>query len=146
MTSAIGSLEAAMKHAMAVRPKVGGFPVLAEALRRAGCRKNIWDLPSCQAVYVMQQGNVVMLPLPPLIKPGEKIIVPTFDGAGVVRAIRADQQGQTTFPEFVQGVWAAGVVRYVVDFNARTVTYFGLLPGEAYEEAYPEVNVPALGM
>ena len=36
MSKAIENLEAAQKRAMAIRPKVGGFPYLAETLRRAG--------------------------------------------------------------------------------------------------------------
>ncbi len=36
MSKAIENLEAAQKRAMAMRPKVGGFPYLAETLRRAG--------------------------------------------------------------------------------------------------------------
>jgi uncharacterized protein YbcV (DUF1398 family) len=37
MNKSIESLQAAQKHAMAHRPKVGGFPFLAECLRRPGC-------------------------------------------------------------------------------------------------------------
>ena len=35
MSKAIENLERAQKQAMAIRPKVGGFPYLAETLRRA---------------------------------------------------------------------------------------------------------------
>jgi hypothetical protein len=48
MSNAIDNLQAAQKRAMEVRPKVGGFPYLAEVLRRAGVTKNLWFLPSCQ--------------------------------------------------------------------------------------------------
>ena len=41
MSNAIENLQAAQKHAMTIRPRVGGFPYLAEALRRAGVIKNI---------------------------------------------------------------------------------------------------------
>jgi uncharacterized protein YbcV (DUF1398 family) len=37
----------------------------------------------------------------------------------------------------------AGVVRYDVDFEARTVTYQGC-DGEEYKEDYPAVTVPQL--
>ena len=36
MSKAIENLEAAQKRALAIRPRVGGFPYLAETLRRAG--------------------------------------------------------------------------------------------------------------
>ena len=47
MSKAIETLQAAQKRAMAGRPKVAGFPYLAETLRRAGIRRNQWFLPSC---------------------------------------------------------------------------------------------------
>ncbi len=42
MVKAIENLEAAFQRAMAIRPKVGGFPYLAETLRQAGATRNIW--------------------------------------------------------------------------------------------------------
>ena len=36
-------LTAAQKYAMSIRPKVGGFPVLAEVLRQAGVQMNRWS-------------------------------------------------------------------------------------------------------
>jgi uncharacterized protein YbcV (DUF1398 family) len=43
-SKAIENLQAAQKRAMAIRPKVGGFPVLAEVLRQAGVRRNTCDV------------------------------------------------------------------------------------------------------
>jgi uncharacterized protein YbcV (DUF1398 family) len=51
-----------------------------------------------------------------------------------------DQAGNSTFPEFLGASWRAGVVRYDVDFAARTVTYYGC-SGEEYLEAYPAVDL-----
>jgi uncharacterized protein YbcV (DUF1398 family) len=51
MSKAMENLEAAQKHAMAIRPKVGGFPYLAETLRRAGATQNFWFLPACQSLF-----------------------------------------------------------------------------------------------
>jgi len=48
MSKAIENLEAAQKRALAIRPRVGGFPYLAETLRRAGVTRNLWFLPACQ--------------------------------------------------------------------------------------------------
>ena len=42
-----------------VRPKVGEFPYLAKALRRAGVTRNIWSLPACQSLYLTKEGPVV---------------------------------------------------------------------------------------
>ncbi|HTV56007.1 MAG TPA: DUF1398 family protein [Terriglobia bacterium] len=137
MSKAIESLEAAQKQAMAIRPKVGGFPFLAEAFRRAGVTKNIWSLPACQSIYLTSQGPVVMQ--------GEPLVsgaadIPAFDREGLIRALRIDQAGESTFPEFLAASWRSGVVRYDVDFVGRTVTYYGC-NGEEYVEAYPAVEI-----
>jgi uncharacterized protein YbcV (DUF1398 family) len=45
MSKAIANLQAAQQRTMAGRPKVGGFPYLAEMLRSAGVTRNLWFLP-----------------------------------------------------------------------------------------------------
>ena len=50
MSKAIEKLQGALKKAMEMRPKVGGFPYLAETLRSAGVAKNIWFLPACESL------------------------------------------------------------------------------------------------
>jgi uncharacterized protein YbcV (DUF1398 family) len=122
---------------MAGRPKVGGFPYLAETLRRAGLQRNLWYLPSCQSVYVMQDGAVVMQGTPLLSGMAD---VPRFDREALVAALRTDQAGKSTFPEFLQATWQAGITRYEVDFAARTCTYYGA-DGQNYMEEYPEVEI-----
>ena len=66
--------------------------------------------------------------------------VPAFDQIALIQALRTDQAGESTFPEFLNASWRAGVVRYQVDFEARTVAYQGC-NGEEYVEAYPAVSV-----
>lgn len=130
-------LKAAQQYAMTIRPKVGGFPYLAEALRQAGVKLNRWSLPSCQSVYIMNEGSVVQVDTPLVIGTYE---VPKFDQKGLISAIRVDQQGKSTLPEFLKATWNAGVIDYEVDFERRTVTYFGV-NGEKYEENYPSVSI-----
>lgn len=137
MSQATESIRAAQQRATAIRPKVGGFPVLAEVLRRAGVRRTEWTLPSAQSVYVTDDGSVVQQLTP--VADG-MTDVPVFDRDAVIRAIRADQAGQSTFPAFLAASWEAGVVRYVADFDACTVTYFGV-DGDSYVEAYPRVEL-----
>ena len=122
---------------MKIRPRVGGFPYLAETLRRAGAVRNQWSLPACQSLFLTQAGPVVIQGTPLISGAAD---VPPFDQEALILALRADQAGRSTFPEFLEATWRAGVVRYDVDFAARTVTYFGC-NGEAYVEAYPEVDV-----
>lgn len=137
MSKAIENLEAAQRRAMAIRPKVGGFPYLAEALREAGVTRNLWFLPACQSLYVTKDGPVVTLGAPLLT--GTKD-VPSFDREALIKALRTDQAGESTFPEFLAASWRAGVVRYDVDFAARTVAYYGC-NDEEYVESYPAVEL-----
>lgn len=137
MSNAIANLQAALQHAMAIRPPVGGFPYLAEALRRAGVLHNRWTLPAAQSLYLTADGPVVMQ--------GEPLVngfadIPPFDQAALITALRADQAGKSSFPDFLAAAWLAGVVRYDVDLAARTVTYYGS-NDEAYVEAYPAVAI-----
>jgi uncharacterized protein YbcV (DUF1398 family) len=137
MSKAMDNLQAAQKKAMANRPKVGGFPYLAETLRRAGVRRNVWILPCCQSLYLTEEGPVVTLGAPLISGAAD---VPAFDREALIRALRTDQAGESTFAEFLEASWRAGVVRYEVDFDARTVAYYGC-NGEEYIEAYPAVKI-----
>ncbi len=137
MSSAMEKLHAAQQRAMAGRPKVGGFPYLAETLRRAGVNRNFWYLPACQSLYLTEDGPVVSLGTPLVTGTAD---VPRFDREALIAALRTDQAGKSTFPEFLAATWRAGVVRYDVNFGERTCTYYGA-SGENYVESYPEVDV-----
>lgn len=137
MNNITEKLIGAQKRAMAICPAIGGFPVLAEILRQSGIKHNRWLLPSCQSVYQIDDTSVVQQGTP-LISGTQEI--PSFNHDKVISAIRTDQQGLTTFPEFLQAIWNAGVTSYDVDFIARTVTYYGI-NGENYIEDYPGIDV-----
>ena len=137
MSKAIENLQAAQKRAMAGRPKVGGFPYLAETLRRAGVTRNVWFLPACQSLYLTADGPVVTLGSPLVTGPAD---VPPFDRNALIAALRTDQAGESSFPEFLAASWRAGVVRYDVDFNARRVAYYGIRD-EEYVEDYPALEL-----
>lgn len=137
MSRAIENLEEAMRFAMSIRPKIGGFPYLAEVLRLAGVTRNVWTLPSCQSLYLTERGPVVIQGTPLITG---KVDVPKFDRGALIQALRTDQAGKSTFPEFLTSAWEAGVLGYEVDFGARKVTYLGAL-GESYVEEYSAVEV-----
>ena len=137
MSTAIENLESAQQRAMAGRPKIGGFPYLAETLRRAGVTRNIWSLPSCQSLYLTGKGPVVVQGSPLVTGMTD---VPSFSREALIAALRTDQAGNSTFPEFLMATWRAGVVKYDVDFAARTCTYYGV-GEEKYVESYPAVEV-----
>ena len=134
---AIDNLNEAMTRVAAIRPRVGGFPYLAEVLRQAGVTRNVWSLPSCQGLFLTREGPVVMQGSP--LATGA-LDVPAFDEVALIRALRIDQAGESTFPQFLDASWRAGVVRYDVDLEARTVAYQGC-NGEEYVEAYPAVSL-----
>jgi uncharacterized protein YbcV (DUF1398 family) len=137
VSEAIENLQAAQRRAMAGRPKVGGFSYLAETLRRAGVKRNQWFLPSCQSLYLTEKGPVMTQDTPLVSGMAD---VPAFDREALIRALRTDQAGKSTFPEFLSASWQAGVVRYEVDFDACTVAYYGC-NGEEYIESYSAANV-----
>jgi len=137
MSKAMDNLKAALELAAAGRPKIGGFPYLAETLRRAGVLRNLWFLPASQSLYLTREGPVVIQGTPLLLGTAD---IPPFDREALITALRTDQAGQSTFSAFLEASWRAGVVRYEVDFAARTVTYYGC-GGEAYLEAYAAVEV-----
>jgi uncharacterized protein YbcV (DUF1398 family) len=137
MSTAIENLQAAQRRAMVGRPKVGGFPYLAETLRRAGVTRNHWFLPACQSVYSTLDGPVVIQGAPLISGTAD---VPRFDQEALIAALRTDQAGKSSFPEFLMACWRAGVVRYDVDFTARTCTYYGC-DDENYIESYPAAGL-----
>jgi len=137
MSQATEILQAALARAVAVRPKVGGFPYLAETLRQAGVTRNLWFLPACQSLYLTECGPVVMMGSPLVTGLTD---VPLFKADALIAALRTDQAGNSTFPEFLAASWRAGVVRYDVDFSTRTVSYYGV-NGEEYVESYPPVEL-----
>jgi uncharacterized protein YbcV (DUF1398 family) len=137
LSKAIEILQAAQQRAMAGRPKVGGFPYLAETLRRAGVTRNLWQLPACQSLYLTNEGPVLMQGTPLV---SGTVDVPPFDREALIKALRTDQAGNSTFPEFLAATWRAGVIRYDVDFLARKVAYYGC-NGEEYVEDYPAIEV-----
>ncbi|PKA11677.1 DUF1398 domain-containing protein [Leptospira meyeri] len=135
MTNLTTKLTEAQKFAMSIRPKVGGFPVLAEVLRSVGVQSNRWSLPSCQAIYQMKEGSVVQQGTP-LVNGVYEIA--NFDRDALITALRTDQEGRSSFPEFLKAAWNAGVIGYDVDFVGRKVVYYGV-NGESYLEEYPAV-------
>ncbi|MFB6396262.1 hypothetical protein [Polymorphospora lycopeni] len=74
-------------------------------LRQAGVRRNDWFLASMQSLYITAAGPVVDQGTP--LVTGTVDVAP-FDQDAVIRALRADQGGESTFTEFCEAIWAAG--------------------------------------
>jgi uncharacterized protein YbcV (DUF1398 family) len=126
---------AAQQRGARLRPRVAGFPHLAQSLREAGVRAVRCVVPAATTVYRTDDGSLVDQGTPLVTGATE---VPPFDVEALVAALRRDQCGESTYPEFVASAWRAGVVSYDVDLDARTCTYVGA-HGESYVEDYPAV-------
>ncbi|WP_347981624.1 DUF1398 family protein [Lactococcus petauri] len=131
------NLQNAMSKSEKVRPKIGGFPYLAECLREEGFIKNTWYLPSGDSFYFSKEDSLVI--------PGKSLfknitVYPSYSEEELIRALRTDQAGKTTFPEFLMNTWKSGVVKYEVNFIDRYVVYYGA-NGEEYKEVYPAVEI-----
>lgn len=131
------NLKNAMTKSEKVRPKIGGFPYLAECLREEGFIKNTWYLPSGDSFYFSKEDSLVI--------PGKSLIdditvYPSYSEEELIRALRTDQAGKSTFPEFLMNTWKSGVVKYEVNFIDRYVVYYGA-NGEEYKEIYPAVEI-----
>jgi len=131
------TIDAAKARGARIRPPVGGFPYLAEALREAGVVRILCVVPAMTTVYSTAQGEVVEQGAP--LASG-LVEVAAFDEAALVAALRTDQEGRSTYPEFMAAAWRAGVVRYEIDLAERTCTYRSA--GDAsYVESYPPVQL-----
>lgn len=65
-----------------------------------------------------------------------RVVMDQFDNDLTVKAVRDNQQGKTTFPEFLNDIANAGVRFYEATFAGDLrVTYIGA--GGFYEEAIP---------
>ena len=133
----LNNLENAIARSENARPKIGGFPYLAECLRQEGFTKNIWCLPSGDSFYFSKEESLVV--------PGKSLIngvsqTPLFSERELITTLRADQAGLTTFPEFLMNTWKSGVVKYEVNFIERYVIYYGSNE-EEYREIYPVIEI-----
>jgi uncharacterized protein YbcV (DUF1398 family) len=88
MSEAIENLRRAQERAVTVRPKVGGFPYLAEVLRQAGVTRNVWSLPACQSLFLTGNGPVVIQGSPLVSGAAD---VPAFNRGALIAALRTDQ-------------------------------------------------------
>lgn len=138
MADPIDVLTVALDRAARVRPAVGGFPYLAEVLRDSGFEHVHCDVAGGTMLYRGPVGAVVTrVPA----QAAATVAVPRWDETALVAAIRADQRGERSFPEFLAGCWSAGVTGYDVDLAGRTCTYRSADPGRRYVEQYPAVMV-----
>jgi uncharacterized protein YbcV (DUF1398 family) len=112
------------------------YPKIFEALKEAGVLSYEADVASHSIVYYGHVDSYTE-PVPAdflRLKPAL-----TFDKAALHLAIRRNQTKQTDFAGFLHEIAQAGVQRYQVDMNTRTVAYLGHA-GEEYIEKVPQLS------
>jgi uncharacterized protein YbcV (DUF1398 family) len=111
------------------------YPQIFDALKAAGVEFYETDVATHNIVY---HGSGESFEEPP--PPGFAPLKPNahFNAGGVKSAIQRNQSRQTDYMVFLGEIARAGVVRYRVDMDARTVSYFGG-SGEAYVEKVPQL-------
>ncbi len=138
--SVVDTITAAQVRGAELRPKVGGFPYLAESLRLAGVTRIDVTVPSWTTVLTTAEGSVVQQGTPMTSGATQ---VPPFDQDAFLVGLRSDQEGRITFPEWMEATWRAGVLWYEVDLDARACTYRSPA-GDEYVEHYPAVELPTV--
>lgn len=109
------------------------YPDLAARLLAAGVLSYTVDTSSSLIIYRLAAGEIYLGGH----LNGPLAIALNFDEALTIKAIRDNQQGKTTYPQFMQGIADAGVRFYEASLQTDRprVTYIGI--GGSYEEAIP---------
>jgi len=112
------------------------YPALAAKLLAAGVLSYTVDTSTSLIIYRLNGGLIHLGG-----HAGEPLdIAPNFDEALTIKAIRENQQGKTTYPEFMRSIADAGVRFYEASLKTEKpkVTYIGI--GGFYEEDIPMRN------
>lgn len=97
------------------------YPQLFDALRDAGVERYEVDVLKCETKYV-GGGTSIMHPAPAGFEP---LALGTFDAAAFKTALTRSQKRESTYPQFLSEIAAAGICFYRVDMRPRVVTYHG---------------------
>lgn len=110
------------------------FPEVIRILGEAGVKAYRVDLRGRKVTYDMAGGEVHSMAMDFKSRP----IGDAFSGEQVVAAIRESQAGKLAYPDFIARVMDAGTSGYMVDFEGRSATYFGLAGGQHVENFPPK--------
>ena len=109
------------------------FPIVVQKLASAGVTGYNADLIALRKTYydAGEQSFDEALPLT-----DAPAVSATFDGDAVQATVKAIQQKQIGYAEFLRQIMQAGCARYSVFFGGRKAMYFGR-DGEFYTEPFP---------
>lgn len=113
--------------------KEDAFPERVKTLIGAGIERYYTDLSGIKTIYYGTDGATYTekMPYPNPPKRGD-----TFSEKDIIEALRAIQQGEITYPDFLNRIIKAGVVNYTVFLLGRQAHYVGG-KGEIYIERFP---------
>jgi uncharacterized protein YbcV (DUF1398 family) len=109
------------------------FPQVVQKLAGAGVRAYRADLGKLRSTYYGADGESYD---EPLSLSGGAPIASAFDKDTVASAVRAIQQGQIGYADFLRQIMAAGCASYGVFIAGRKVMYFGR-DGDFHTEHFP---------
>ena len=109
------------------------FPQSVAALQKIGVERYAADLVLLEKTHYSACGDSVTEPLPLTDVPA---IADAFSADGVVATLRAIQQRQLDYPQFLRQIMAAGCVLYWVFLDGRKAVYLGRR-GEFHVENFP---------
>lgn len=98
------------------------YPQLFDALKSIGVDRYEVDVLKNEIKYVGEQTSLTH-PAPAGFQP---LSLGKYDAAAFKTALTRAQQQETTYPQFLAEIAAAGIVWYRVDMAPRTVTYYGI--------------------
>ncbi|MDN3550402.1 DUF1398 family protein [Mucilaginibacter aquaedulcis] len=124
------SVEEKLKTAYATAKS---YPELAAKLIDSGILSYTVEVAAGLMLYRLADGETIFHDSD--IEP--KVIAARFNTEQVIKAIRDNQQGKSTFPEFMDAIATAGVRFYEATLNGdqKRVTYMG--SGGFYQEEIP---------
>lgn len=111
-----------------------GFLDWVKILIQEGIERYYADLVAQQVTYYTTDGSVYTTKL--LHPQASRGDVP-FSEKGVIDALRANQQGEIFYPEFLNRAIKAGTVNYTIFLLGKQAHYIGA-KGEIYIELFPQ--------
>jgi len=109
------------------------FPQVVLALQQCGVERYTVDLCTFVTTYYAADGESFAVPLPLDDAPR---VCEAWSAEEIIAAIRASQQKEIGYPEFLHRVMAAGCVAYFAYLRGRQVTYTSRL-GDQHVERFP---------
>ncbi|HEV7768789.1 MAG TPA: DUF1398 family protein [Thermoanaerobaculia bacterium] len=109
------------------------FPLIIERLASAGVERYIVDLSARTRTCYDEAGNLLTDPMP---LHDASPIDATWYAEQIREAIRASQQKEISYPEFLRRIMTAGCAAYAVFLAGRQVIYWSRR-GEFHVEPFP---------